>query len=61
MAFWPLILIVLPALLLLGQIMALGGDACLAVADPRRQVFANDELIKPGLIWALGLTRNAER
>ena len=35
MAFWPLILIVLLALLLLGQIMTLYGDACLAIADPR--------------------------
>ena len=35
MAFWPLILIVLLALLVLGQIMTLYGDACLAIADPR--------------------------
>lgn len=35
MAFWSLILIVILALLLLGQIMAQWGDACLAVADPR--------------------------
>jgi hypothetical protein len=35
MAFWSLILIALLALLLLGQLMALWGDACLAVADPR--------------------------
>ena len=35
MAFWSLILIILLALLLLGQIMTLYGDACLAIADPR--------------------------
>ena len=35
MAFWSLILIVILLLLLLGQAMALCGDACLAVADPR--------------------------
>ena len=35
MAFWSLILIAVLALLLLGQIMAQWGDACLAVADPR--------------------------
>lgn len=35
MAFWSLILIGVLALLLLGQIMALWGDACLAIADPR--------------------------
>ena len=35
MAFWSLILIAILALLLLGQIMAQWGDACLAVADPR--------------------------
>lgn len=35
MAFWSLILIGVLALLLLGQIMAQWGDACLAVADPR--------------------------
>ena len=35
MAFWSLILIAILLLLLLGQVMALGGDACLAVADPR--------------------------
>ncbi|MGB5483746.1 hypothetical protein [Parasphingorhabdus sp.] len=35
MAFWPLILIAILALLLLGQAMALCGDACLAIADPR--------------------------
>ncbi len=35
MAFWSLILIIILALLLLGQIMAQWGDACLAVADPR--------------------------
>lgn len=35
MAFWSLILIGVLALLLLGQIMAQWGDACLAVTDPR--------------------------
>ena len=35
MAFWSLILIAILVLLLLGQIMAQWGDACLAVADPR--------------------------
>jgi hypothetical protein len=35
MAFWSLILIAVLALLLLGQIMTLYGDACLAIADPR--------------------------
>ncbi|PHR20771.1 MAG: hypothetical protein COA41_03640 [Sphingopyxis sp.] len=35
MAFWSLILIGVLALLLLGQVMAQWGDACLAVADPR--------------------------
>ncbi len=35
MTFWSLVLIGLLALLLLGQVMALWGDACLAVADPR--------------------------
>tara|TARA_R110000824_G_scaffold12043_9_gene53018 strand:- start:969 stop:1301 length:333 start_codon:yes stop_codon:yes gene_type:complete len=35
MTFWSLILIGALALLLLGQIMALWGDACLAIADPR--------------------------
>ena len=35
MAFWSLILIIILALLLLGQIMAQSGDACLAVTDPR--------------------------
>jgi hypothetical protein len=35
MTFWSLVLIGALALLLLGQIMALWGDACLAVADPR--------------------------
>ena len=35
MTFWSLILIGVLALLLLGQIMALWGDACLAIADPR--------------------------
>jgi hypothetical protein len=58
MAFWSLILIILLALLLLGQIMAPWGDARLAVSDPRsdaadRRVFANDELVKLGLIQAI--------
>lgn len=35
MAFWSLVLIVILALLLLGQTIALCSDACLAVADPR--------------------------
>ncbi|WP_417621385.1 hypothetical protein [Parasphingorhabdus sp.] len=35
MAFWPLILIGLLTLLMLGQTMALWGDAYLAMADPR--------------------------
>ena len=35
MAFWSLILIIILALLLLGQIMAQSGDAYLAVTDPR--------------------------
>jgi hypothetical protein len=35
MAFWSLILISILALLLAGQAMALCGDACLAIADPR--------------------------
>ncbi|WP_159640887.1 hypothetical protein [Sphingorhabdus sp. 109] len=35
MTFWSLALISLLVLLLLGQIMAQWGDACLAVADPR--------------------------
>jgi hypothetical protein len=35
MAFWSLILIAILALLLLGQVMTLCSDACLAVADPR--------------------------
>jgi hypothetical protein len=35
MASWSLVPIAILALLLLGQAMALCGDACLAVADPR--------------------------
>ena len=35
MAFWSLVAIVVLALLVLGQIMAMWGDAYLAMADPR--------------------------